>query len=208
MLQESSIHAFLEALASESPAPGGGGAGGVSAAMGAALVAMTARFTVGKKNYVEYDGEMQRLIARADELRVDAAKIIDDDATAFGLVAAAYKLPRATDAEKTARTQAIQNAMKEACQPPLRLAVIAREVLEMSLPAAEHGNVNLVSDAAAAAHLAQAALQIARLNAEINFNAIKDEDFVRQGRARLDAALIGAGDLVDHIDRTTTQRGG
>ncbi|MCS6801723.1 MAG: cyclodeaminase/cyclohydrolase family protein [Chloroflexota bacterium] len=206
MLADQPIRQFLEALASDSPTPGGGGAAALCGALGAALVAMTANLTVGRKNYQDVDAEMRALAARADALREQLTALIDADAAAFDQVSAAYKLPRATDEEKQHRSDAIQRALKAASDPPLRMVEAARQVLELSVPAAQRGNSNVVSDAAVAAYLALAAMQSARLNVEINLRSIKDELFVRSSRERLAAAFAGAADLVATAERAFEER--
>ncbi|MFN8532261.1 MAG: cyclodeaminase/cyclohydrolase family protein [Dehalococcoidia bacterium] len=207
MLAEQPIRAFLDALASDSPTPGGGGAAAVSGALGAALVAMTANLTVGRKNYEAVDSEMRALISRAEDLREQLTQLIDADAAAFDAVSAAYKLPRGSDDEKKTRTAAIQAALKAASDPPFRIMEAARQVLDISLPAAQRGNANLVSDAAVAAYLAQAAIQGARLNVEINLRGIKDEQFVLDGRARIARAFDGASDITAAVELAVADRG-
>lgn len=206
MLADQPIRQFLDALASDAPTPGGGGAAALCGALGAALVAMTANLTIGRKQYAPVEDEMRTLVARSDQLRAQLTSLIDEDAAAFDRVSAAYKLPRATDGEKQARSDAIQAALKAASDPPLRLVEAARAVLELSVPAAERGNANLVSDAGVAAHLAFAAMQGARLNVEINLRSIRDDAFVRANRDRLAAAFAGAADLVAAVERLVAER--
>ncbi|GIW08290.1 MAG: formiminotransferase-cyclodeaminase [Dehalococcoidia bacterium] len=207
MLADQPIRQFLDALASDSPTPGGGGAAALTGALGAALVAMTANLTVGRKNYQDVEAEMQALVRRSDELRAQLTALIDEDAGAFDQVSAAYRLPRASDEEKQARSAAIQSALKAASDPPLRMVEAARQVLDLSVPAAQRGNANLVSDAAVAAYLALAAMHGARLNVEINLRSIKDEAFVHAARSRLDSAFAGANDLVAAVERAVAERG-
>jgi formiminotetrahydrofolate cyclodeaminase len=203
---QQSIGQFLDALASDAPTPGGGGAAALTAALAAALVAMTANLTIGRRAYEAVEAEMRALARRADELRAQATALIDEDATAFAQVSAAYKLPRGSEAERAARTAAIQEALKAASDPPLRLLEVSRQVLELSVPAAQRGNANLVSDAAVAAHLALAALQGARLNAEVNLRAIADEPFVLAARARIASALAGAPELLTAVEKAMAER--
>lgn len=206
VLTDQPIRQFLDALASDAPTPGGGGAAALCGALGAALVAMTANLTVGRKQYAAVEDEMRALVVRADQLRERLTALVDEDAAAFDRVSAAYKLPRATDGEKQARSDAIQAALKAASDPPLRMVEAARAVLELSVPAAERGNANLVSDAGVAAHLALAAMQGARLNVEINLRAIHDDAFVRASRERLAAAFAGATDVVATVERCVAER--
>jgi formiminotetrahydrofolate cyclodeaminase len=207
VLADQPIRHFLDALASEAPTPGGGGAAALCGALGAALVSMTANLTVGRKNYQDVEAEMQTLLRRSEDLRAQLTALIDEDAGAFDQVSAAYKLPRGSEEEKQARSAAIQAALQAASDPPLRMVEAARQVLELSVPAAQRGNANLVSDAAVAAYLALAAMQGARLNVEINLRSIKDEAFVAAGRRRLAAAFAGANDLVATVEQAVAERG-
>src|SRR5580700_11604309 len=114
MTTNSSIQAFLDDLASERPAPGGGGAAAVCGAIGAALVSMVANLTIGKKNYEAVSDDLRAVNARAEALRAELIRAIDEDVAAFDSVIGAYGLPRATDEEKAARTASIQAALKGA----------------------------------------------------------------------------------------------
>jgi formiminotetrahydrofolate cyclodeaminase len=112
-----------------------------------------------------------------------------EDVKAFDTVMAAYRLPKGTDADKAARTAAIQEASKKATLVPLAAARACAEVIKLCRPAAEKGNPNVVSDAGVAVLCAQAGLKSAALNVLINLGAIADKDFVNRHRAELDQIL-------------------
>src|SRR5206468_7943207 len=94
------IGAWLEALASDAPTPGGGAFAGLSAAAGAALIAMVGNLTAGKEKFADVDARMRELIAHADAAREEFLRLADKDATAFDGVMAAFKMPKETDLEK------------------------------------------------------------------------------------------------------------
>ncbi|MCB0238896.1 MAG: cyclodeaminase/cyclohydrolase family protein, partial [Anaerolineae bacterium] len=50
---------FIDRLASGDPTPGGGSAAAMAGAAGAALVAMVARLTIGRKRYAEVEPQME-----------------------------------------------------------------------------------------------------------------------------------------------------
>jgi formiminotetrahydrofolate cyclodeaminase len=177
MYPELSVTAFLDALASAAPEPGGGAAAALAGAAGAALVSMVANLTVGKAQYASVRLEMEQTQAAAERLRALLSAAIDRDSEAFRQVMGAYNLPRATDDEKAARTAAIQQALKIASKEPAAVVALCREVATWSRLAAEKGNVQAVSDAAAAAILAEAAAQSAALNVRINLKSITDRAF-------------------------------
>jgi glutamate formiminotransferase/formiminotetrahydrofolate cyclodeaminase len=165
---------FLDALASATPAPGGGSAAAYAGAAGAALAAMVARLTLGKKKYAGVEAQMYALLERAEALRLALTATIQEDAEAFAGVMAAYKLPKDTDEEAAARQQAIEAAMFNAAQVPLETASMAVEVLELCQQAVAIGNLNAISDGASGAALARASLTSAGYNVRINVTSLND----------------------------------
>jgi len=98
---------FLDQLASATPAPGGGSAAAHTGAAGAALVAMVARLTIGKKKYESVKDQMWALIEQAETLRAELTAAVDEDAAAFEAVMAAFKLPKDTEEQQAARNAAV-----------------------------------------------------------------------------------------------------
>ena len=177
MTKNNTIAKFLDELASEQPTPGGGGAAAIMGAVGAALVSMVANLTIGKKNYEAFDAELKATNAEAERVRAELTAAIDEDVVAFNAVMGAYGLPRGTDEEKAARAAAIQAALKQATDAPLRAVKACHEVIKLSAVVAEKGNVNVISDAGVAVLAANAGLRSAALNVYINAKSIKDREF-------------------------------
>jgi glutamate formiminotransferase/formiminotetrahydrofolate cyclodeaminase len=175
-----SLDAWIDQLASVHPTPGGGSAAALTATLSAALVTMVARLTVGRKAYAEVDEEFGLIEGRAEELRKDLRAMVDEDAAAFDQVSAAYKLPKATGADKIERTMAIDEALVEAAAVPARVAAAAEELARLAWRAAEAGNKNAASDAASAAAMALAACRAAALNVETNVAGLSNPDSQRQ----------------------------
>ncbi len=198
-LLEKPVTTFMDELASDAPAPGGGSVAALSGAMGAALVSMVCNLTVGKKKYAEVEEEIQAILAQSEELRLRLQGLIADDIQVYTNVIAAYRLPRETEDEKAARSAAIQEALKKAEAVPMRVAEACVEVMDLCRPVGEKGNINAVSDAGVAVLMAEAGLRSAALNVLINLGAIQDEGFVAAERARLDALLAGKGTLRDDV---------
>ncbi|WP_030158428.1 cyclodeaminase/cyclohydrolase family protein [Glycomyces sp. NRRL B-16210] len=184
-MRETTIEDWLTDLASELPAPGGGAAAGVSAAMAAALVSMVCNLTIGKPKFADHEAVMREVLAEAERLRLEALGLAEDDAEAFSGVVAAYKLPKSSDEEKAARTAAIQAGLVEAAAVPLAVAKVAAEVIRLSGRILEGSNPNVLSDVAVAASAAKSALESAALNVDINVVSIKDP----AERERLASAL-------------------
>jgi formiminotetrahydrofolate cyclodeaminase len=181
---------FLDALASSQPTPGGGGAAALTGSQAAALVSMVINFTIGKKKYADIEEEMRGYLARSEALCSVLLAAVDADADAFDAVAATYSLPKETDAEKAARTAAMQDALKHAAAVPFDVAEKCLEIIRLAAPVGAKGNNNVVSDAATALYLAFAALKSAIVNVNINLKFIKDEVFVATWYAKVAALLV------------------
>lgn len=175
-----SVGAFLDALASDSPTPGGGSVAALSGAAGAALVAMVARLTVGRKAFEEVDARMREVIATADAARAAFLDFADRDAEAFEMVMAAFKMPRETDEEKAERSVAVQRAFTAAADVPLEIARHAVALMDSAREAVETGNPNAASDGASGAQLLACATECALYNVEINVASLKDAAAVRR----------------------------
>jgi formiminotetrahydrofolate cyclodeaminase len=199
MIKDQSIHEFLEALASKAATPGGGSAAAVMGAMGAALVCMVCNLTLGKKGYEAAEGEMQALLARAEALRERLADMVRADVEVFAEVMAAYGLPKDSEAQKAARGDAIQLALKAATEVPLDCARLCAEAVVLSKSVAEKGNKSVISDAGVAVLASYAALRSAALNVYINTGAVKDRTFVEERVGELDRILYGMGALTEEI---------
>ncbi len=201
MLTQKPVNTFLDELASSAPAPGGGSAAALGAAIGAALVSMVANLTVGKKKYADVQADVQRILSQSEALRHKCVELLEEDVAAYTQVSKAYKMPRDTDEQKQARTAAIQDALKGATAVPMELAETCVEILRLCPESAGKGNVLAVSDVGVAALMAEAALRAAALNVWINLGSIKDEAFVTKEGARLDALLEGKAEMKERILR-------
>jgi formiminotetrahydrofolate cyclodeaminase len=197
-MQEQTIGAYLERLAAREPAPGGGAAAALHAAQGAALLAMVARYTTGDR-YAELAGEIAVVTAEADRLRARALELAAADAAAFTAVTEAYRLPRADEEQKAARSRAIAGALAGAARPPAEVVAVARELTVLAERLLPIGNPNVVTDVAAAAEAVRAAAATARVNVEINLGGIKDEGV----RAELAAAVRDVDDIARRSEAVT-----
>jgi|SRR5882757_62683 len=175
-MNEHTLPQWLDDLGSAAPAPGGGAAAALNAAAGAALVEMVANLTVGKSAYAEHFAHVERVLAEATALRNRAVALIDADAAAFTALMATYKLPKATDPEKAARTEEIQRATVAAAEVPLQIAAVGAAVIDLAAQLPGRSNTNVLSDVAVAASSAAAAVESAAINVEINLGGIKDKD--------------------------------
>jgi formiminotetrahydrofolate cyclodeaminase len=186
-----SVSAFLGHLASGEPTPGGGSASALGGALAASLVSMVCNLTLGRERYAEHAAVVETIRAEAVELRARLERGIDEDAAVYDGVMATYRLPRGTDAEKAARTAAIQEAAYQAALVPLALAEASARVIELAEQALGKTNQNAASDLAVAAMLASAAMDGAAANVDVNLSTLKDEQRRTALTARLRAACDG-----------------
>lgn len=193
------LQQFLDNLAADSATPGGGGVAALNGAMGAALVSMVCRLTIGRKKYAVVDAEMQQTLQKSEALRAQLTALLAEDVAAFDAVMAAFGLPKSTGDEKTARRAAIQLALKEATRVPLETARACAEVITLAKFVARQGNTNAASDAGSAAQSALAGLKSAALNVYINLGSIHDKAFVAETSAQMDAVFATAPALADEI---------
>jgi len=199
---------FIEQLAAPTPTPGGGSAGAYAGAMGAALVAMVAGLTIGKKKYAEVEAEMQAIRVVAENLRKELTQAVDDDASSFEVLMASFKLPKDTDEQKAARAKAIVQATLNAAHIPLHVAEDSVKVMELALKCAQHANVNASSDSMSAFAMARAALTAAASNVRINLNTLEDKSAGEKMLKELAEYEAQADGLEAEIRQVMKERGG
>ena len=183
-LASMSLRDFVDELASDSPAPGGGSIAALAGALSAALSAMVANLTFGKKGYEEVWREMELLAVRAQELKQFFIAAIDQDTAAFNEVMAAIRLPKKTEAEKAHREEQMMAANKLATMVPFSVLEKSLEVAELALQASEKGNRNSLSDAGVAGLTAAVASLGALYNVLINLKQISDPVFSADMQSR------------------------
>ena len=193
------VSQFLDELASDAPAPGGGSVAALTGALGAALVSMVCNLTVGRKKYAEVEDEIRKVLDRSESLRVELGRLIEEDVSAFNRVSEAMKMPRDTEEQKAVRQDAVQKALKAATEVPMQVAAACTRVIELCEPVANMGNINAVSDAGVAVLMAEAALKSAALNVMINLAWIEDKGFVDEYNTRLTELLAGQSDVKDDV---------
>jgi glutamate formiminotransferase/formiminotetrahydrofolate cyclodeaminase len=188
-----SVAGFTSAVASPTPAPGGGSVAAHVGSLGAALAQMVAGLTVGRKKYAAVDTEMKELGLQAAGLVQELQKLVERDALAYGEVTTAFKLPKETEEQVIVRTKAIDDALVHAAQVPLETARACAAVAKLAATAAELGNTNAASDAGVAALLAEAACRGAVYNVRINVSSMTDKSRGTPIAAEADRVLRDAG---------------
>lgn len=184
------VKKYMENLASNLPAPGGGSASALAGAQGISLVMMVAELTVGKEKYRDWEAYCQKAISDGTVIQTNFLKAIDDDTDAYNKVGAAFKLPKNIDEEKAARSRAIQDATVLATRVPLRTMEISLEALKVAKSLIGKSNPNCSSDIGVGALNLKTALMGAWLNVKINLPGIKDEalrnELFKKGQSMLE----------------------
>ena len=205
-IKDKSIQLYLEELASKAPTPGGGSAAALMGAQAAALVCMVCNLTIGKPKYAEVEADMRELLGKSESLRERLAGMIKSDVEVFDRLMACYGMPKDTEEQKAARSEAIQALLKEATVVPLECARSCFEAIELSRIAAEKGNNGVVSDAGVAVMSAYAGLKSAALNVYINVASLKDKEFAERKVRELEDILSGSEQAVDDVYRIVKER--
>ncbi|WP_251454278.1 cyclodeaminase/cyclohydrolase family protein [Veillonella intestinalis] len=186
-LKALSVEGFINETGSSSPAPGGGSVAALNGAAAAALIEMVASLTIGKEKYAAVEAEMKDIQAKAHEMKAQFLAYIDEDSAAFNKIMDAFKLPKESDEDKKARSVAIQEATKGAALVPFKIGELANELLPMAATVIEKGNQNAITDGAVATMNARTSVHGAFLNVKINLGSIKDEAFVADLTAKMEA---------------------
>jgi methenyltetrahydrofolate cyclohydrolase len=179
------LEAYSSRLASADPVPGGGSASAVAAALGAALLSMVARLSIGRRKYEGHVERLESAAALAGRLRTRLLDLADEDAQAYLAYLAARRLPSGSPEETGAREAAVESAARKATAVPLQVVACCRELAEQVESLAGRSNLNAASDLGAASHLIEAAAQGAGANVLINLPAISDTRFVGGATAEL-----------------------
>jgi formiminotetrahydrofolate cyclodeaminase len=193
VLADLSIKEYLAKTASGDPVPGGGSSAALNAALAAALIEMVAQLTIGRKNFEGVEAEMQAAAKKASTLRQTLIEDIDRDSDAYARVLKAFQMPKGTEAEKTGRARADQDAIKQAALVPLSVAQAAVALMDLGRTVIARGNPNAASDGAAGVLAARMAAQAAVYNVRINLGSIKDETFTAELKREVDRLEAEAG---------------
>lgn len=193
-----SCRKFVEVLASDAPAPGGGGAAALVGAIGTALGNMVGSLTVGKKKYADVEAEIIALKARCDALQTELLEQVEADEKGFVPLAKAYGIPK----DAPGRDELLEEATLTACAVPVHIMELCCEAMEAIAVFAAKGSRLAVSDAGCAAVCVKAALQAASLNVFINTRSLKDRETAEAMNARCLDMLERYGAMADEIFST------
>ena len=190
-----SCREFVTVLSSKEPAPGGGGAAALTAALGTALGHMVGALTVGKKKYADVEAEIQTLMAECEALQTELLDQVPADAEGFLPLAKAYAIPK----DDPERPILLEQASVEACQVPLRIMELSCRALECVRTFSEKGSRLAISDAGCGAALLKASLQAAAVNVFINTKSMANRQTAEELNGRCLGMLDTYGKLADEI---------
>ena len=156
MYKDSSLKQYLDDLAAKLPAPGGGSAVALSAALGASLISMVVNFTLGKPKYAKYEGELKAIILKSEKLREEFINLVDLDVTAYQ-----------------------SKNIRDALDVPFMVCRLSFEAIKLCPPLVKKGNINLISDVAVAAVLLESAFGSTYFNVEINLKLLADKKLTK-----------------------------
>jgi len=215
LLVNLTVKGFVDELASDSHAPGGGSVAALCGSLAAGLASMVGNLTTGKYNFktseerIEYKENEARMLTmawEAQQMKKQLVEAIDKDTEAFNGYMAAMKLTKKTEEDKKKRSIAIQKAIKNATLVPLHTMKLCWEVIVLADTAAKYGNQNALSDAGVSAITALTGLKSAYLNVLINLPGIKDEEFKNKIREEAEKILKQSVELTDKIEKNVLEK--
>ena len=188
-LLEKNLQQFAEETASESPAPGGGSISAYAGSLGAALSTMVANLSANKRGWDDRWEEFSDWADLGQTYQKQLLNLVDADTSAYNGVIEAYKMPKSNEAQVKSRTEAIQNATKNAMDIPMEVAEIAYKAMEVAEAMANNGNPNSITDAGVGAMCLRTAVIGAVLNARINAAELEDKEYVKKTLSRCDELI-------------------
>ena len=204
-LVDMTCRAFADETASESPAPGGGSISAYLGSLGAALGTMVANLSSHKAGWDDRWEEFSKWAENGQQIKDELLGLVDEDTAAFNRVMAAFSLPKATEEEKAARSQAIQEATRFATEVPFRTMQRSFDSFELIKAMAETGNPNSVSDAGVGALCARSAVIGAFLNVKINVAGLRDREFaddmLSRGAEIVERTIAKEAELLEIVNR-------
>lgn len=157
---DSTIHQYLDALASRQPYPGGGAAAAISAAHACALAEMSAHYTTGKK-WADRSDTVNTLLSQLRDSRQQLLSLADQDAAAYTDLQRSWQDAQMPAEEKNAIEQ-------RALSIPCEILTLCSALSISMMAFLEHCNPMIISDAQAAIHLFSGAAHAAYHTAVIN----------------------------------------
>ena len=174
--------AFLDALASKAPTPGGGGASALAGALGAALCTMVGNYTVGKKKYADVEEDVKALMAKAENIRARLLAQVDADAAAFEPLSRAYAIPK----DDPTRGEVMEQCLRDAAAAPMAILRLCCQAIDLHREMLDKGSVMMLSDVGTGVVLCWGALYGAALNVKVNTKSMADRAYAEAMNNQVD----------------------
>ena len=198
-MKEWTIEQFVAELASKAPVPGGGGAAALGGAVGSALGSMVGNLTVGKKKYADVEERVLQVLSEADRLQQELLYLMEEDSRAFEPLSRAYGMPKATEAERAAKEQVMEVALRDASRVPLQIMETAGQMLDLLEELAQIGSRLAVSDVGVGVQFCRSAVLGASMNIFINTKMMKDRKLAEQLNEKAEQLIAEKSVQADHI---------
>lgn len=205
-LVEKTVVDFTDEVSRETPAPGGGSIAALAGALGAALASMVANLTQGKAGSESQDEIMTATAVKAQQLKDALMFAVDEDTNAFNAYMDALRLPQTTPEEKAARSQQMQEGLKQAIRVPYQTALWSYEAMQAAQQAVLHGNINSLTDGAVGAQVAFTGVRGGVLNVQINLKNIKDQAYKAEMQSKCTELMQNAQQLLGEINHYVDQK--
>ena len=192
---------FVDEVSRDTPAPGGGSIAALAGSLGAALASMVANITHNKTHDPEKAKRILALAEKAQAVKDELLRAVDDDTAAFNVYLEAVRLPKATPDEQRVREQKMQEGLKQAIAVPYQTALAAAEAMRVAHDAAVYGHAASVTDAAVGCAMAFAGVRGGVWNVLVNLKGIKDPAYVSDMRAKCAAVLEASQKLLHENQR-------
>ncbi|MDR1087854.1 MAG: cyclodeaminase/cyclohydrolase family protein [Coriobacteriales bacterium] len=196
---ELSCSEFITLLASDAPAPGGGGAAALVGAIGTALGTMVGSLTLGKPKFADVEVELRQLKERADVLQDHFIELVARDAEVFLPLSQAYGLPKATEEEAARKAEVMEACLTQCAAVPLEIMQASGEALELLERLEQIGTPIALSDIGCGALTLKAALCSADLNVRVNTRLLQDRARADALNAEAEALLVAYTAVADRI---------
>ena len=203
MLMEMAVKNFINLLSSDAPAPGGGSVAALNGALGAGLLTMVCRLSIGRKELHKHQSELISVLEEAEKIRSELSILVDRDTDAFNQVMDAYKMPKTTDHEKAARKESIQDAFYTATEVPLQVSRLCCSLLASVVDISPKSNSNTAIDLGVSALCFYGAIIGALMNLEINIPRIEDAAYTSKVIDEAQAIRKNAEFLKIEMDNNT-----
>ena len=192
---QQSCGAFLDALASKAPVPGGGGASALVGALGTALCTMVGNYTVGKKKYADVEEDVKVLMAKAEEIRARLLSLVDADAAAFEPLSKAYAIPK----DDPNREEVMEKCLRDAAATPMEILRLSCQAIDLHRAILDQGSVIMLSDVGTGVIFCQSALYGAALNVKVNTRSMTDRAFAQAMDKEADALVDQYGTIARQV---------